>query len=355
MQTDVFSSSYKRIADSLRDRIAGGDLPVGSRLPSVREIAREERVSTFTISKALACLKNDGYIRSFSRRGYQVIDRSPDIVRTYRVGILVPFTPAAAAESMERELASFQHGLIERNHRMTVHSACWYPILGPSERFASAESIGAYELDAFIVAGIYSTNYLADIAKLDRPTVVWDMDATALGIDSAVIDNVWASFELTRRLIESGHRRIAYIGGPRIGAFEKRYRHAVDPSAAERAQGYELAMRTFAPESMPACFRADGRTDADWRNTLKRFLEGNREHTAIVSETLFDPKTLGDAKLVQAGFMDSGGDIPPGTAVVAVCDMDLLAKRAVNMLLERMDGEAPKARRLAIKPIIREG
>ena len=59
--------AYQSLAASLRALILDGRLPLGTRLPAERELARALGVSRTTTSAAYSLLRGDGYLRS--RRG----------------------------------------------------------------------------------------------------------------------------------------------------------------------------------------------------------------------------------------------------------------------------------------------
>jgi DNA-binding transcriptional regulator YhcF (GntR family) len=61
MSSDVLvPPPYRRIADAVRDRIARGELRVGDRVPSARQITRDWGVAIATATKALAVLRDEG-------------------------------------------------------------------------------------------------------------------------------------------------------------------------------------------------------------------------------------------------------------------------------------------------------
>ena len=64
--------SYRAIAAALRERISGGDLGAGGRLPSTRELAATYRVATTTAQRALESLRADGLVVSRPGAGYFV-------------------------------------------------------------------------------------------------------------------------------------------------------------------------------------------------------------------------------------------------------------------------------------------
>jgi GntR family transcriptional regulator len=53
---------YLQLAAIIRDRIEAGELPRGSRLPSILAMAAEYQVSVPTVRKALTLLKDEGLV-----------------------------------------------------------------------------------------------------------------------------------------------------------------------------------------------------------------------------------------------------------------------------------------------------
>jgi GntR family transcriptional regulator len=53
---------YRQLMEQIRRLIAGGQLPPGAGLPSVRELALEHAVNPMTISKAYALLEAEGLL-----------------------------------------------------------------------------------------------------------------------------------------------------------------------------------------------------------------------------------------------------------------------------------------------------
>jgi GntR family transcriptional regulator len=74
-----FSSSvpiYMQIRNQIVLGIAGGSLPTGEKLPTVRALADESGVNMMTVSKAYQLLKQEGYIMTDRRSGAVVIGGS---------------------------------------------------------------------------------------------------------------------------------------------------------------------------------------------------------------------------------------------------------------------------------------
>lgn len=58
---------YRQLVEQVRRLIAGGQLPPGAELPSVREIAQQHAVNPMTVSKAYSMLEAEGLLER--RRG----------------------------------------------------------------------------------------------------------------------------------------------------------------------------------------------------------------------------------------------------------------------------------------------
>ena len=53
---------YRQITDQIKDAIAAGTLKPETKLPSIREISKELKISMITTKRAYADLENEGYI-----------------------------------------------------------------------------------------------------------------------------------------------------------------------------------------------------------------------------------------------------------------------------------------------------
>ncbi|BAK33722.1 putative GntR family transcriptional regulator [Microlunatus phosphovorus NM-1] len=67
---------YEQLFGILKDRIVGGEFPVGERLPSELELGREFGLARATVRQTLSKLESEGYARRVARRG--VFAATPD-------------------------------------------------------------------------------------------------------------------------------------------------------------------------------------------------------------------------------------------------------------------------------------
>ena len=66
---------YLQVIEQVKRRVAVGDLPPGSELPSIRELAAGLKVSVITIKRAYLELERDGIIATRQGKGSVVADR----------------------------------------------------------------------------------------------------------------------------------------------------------------------------------------------------------------------------------------------------------------------------------------
>ncbi|GAA2349699.1 GntR family transcriptional regulator [Saccharopolyspora halophila] len=74
----VAAHPYQELALSIMEKIDNGDLPPGSKLPSVRSLAKDHDVSSMTAQKALLQLAQDGYAEAVSGLGYYALEPPTD-------------------------------------------------------------------------------------------------------------------------------------------------------------------------------------------------------------------------------------------------------------------------------------
>lgn len=71
---------YQQIADSFRNDILRGKLKEGEYLPSIRELARDLKISVITTMKAYEILNDEGLITAVQGKGYYVNAHDSDMI-----------------------------------------------------------------------------------------------------------------------------------------------------------------------------------------------------------------------------------------------------------------------------------
>jgi GntR family transcriptional regulator len=98
---------YRQLVDQVRRLIAGGQLPVGSELPSVRELALQHAVNPMTVSKAYSLLEAEGLLeRNRGRPMTVAAGRKSQAPLSLRVKQLEPQVEHLVSAARQLELSA---------------------------------------------------------------------------------------------------------------------------------------------------------------------------------------------------------------------------------------------------------
>ncbi|MGF6781857.1 DNA-binding transcriptional MocR family regulator [Paraburkholderia sp. GAS334] len=130
---------YEALANSLADGIRAGQIPIGSRLPSLRQIIAQWGVSQSTVFRAYYRLEEWGLIRAEERTGYFV---------TPGAGVKPPASQstAAPAESTRVDISDLVFFVLDAAKHagiVPLGSAFPSPLLFPSARLHKSLAQGA--------------------------------------------------------------------------------------------------------------------------------------------------------------------------------------------------------------------
>ncbi len=340
---------FRWLASLLRKQITSGELAPGSRLKSIRKLAEDECISIAAVCKAIDILVSEGRLRKVEREGIFVAPKVDLNQRTRHIGLLTPFAISQIGEDplIKETVQAIQQKIGAAGKNLSAHQFRWKPRPDVMWSYVPADEIRTYGVSGAILYGLYDSHYLSALSRLQIPMVALDTDAVVYGLDSVCFGNTGAAFELTRLLLQRGHRNIIYVGGPLPPPY-CRDDGVFDPSTLQRADGYEVAMRTLAPEFPCRTFFNPGRRQtSEWIQTARAALAKHPECTALLSEPLLNPQELGAANVETAGFIPSSStQIPAGVVAVAECDYARMGAAAAELLLERLaDPERPVQRR----------
>ena len=76
---------YKQVTDQVKDAIASGTLKPETKLPSIREMSKELKISIITIKRAYSDLEREGYIITRAGMGSFVADVNKVTLRLERM------------------------------------------------------------------------------------------------------------------------------------------------------------------------------------------------------------------------------------------------------------------------------
>ncbi len=72
---------YEQIYEQIKNMILEGTLKAGESLPTIRQLAKDLRISVITTSRSYSDLERDGYIYSVVGKGSFVAQRNQEFVR----------------------------------------------------------------------------------------------------------------------------------------------------------------------------------------------------------------------------------------------------------------------------------
>lgn len=166
------SKPYARIADRIAERIANGELPIGTRLPPQRTFAYEEGVAVSTASRVYEELRSRGLVAGEVGRGTYVTNRfaplDPALQEPSGTGLDLEIVFRLSVEAREEIAAStarfFKTGLAE-------HAAAPPSVRGNAEALKTLAGLTTtddflIEPDALLLAGSGKEAIAASFAAL---------------------------------------------------------------------------------------------------------------------------------------------------------------------------------------------
>ncbi|HYQ85750.1 MAG TPA: LacI family DNA-binding transcriptional regulator [Bacteroidota bacterium] len=163
-------------------------------------------------------------------------------------------------------------------------------------------------VDGVIVAGKFNPKLIEYIERLGLPIVLVDYALKGKRYSSVLIDNFKGARAATLHLIETGHSKIAFIGGD-----------PDHPSIGERLAGYNETLRREGLPLDPSLVITD---EEDTRihngyNAIQRILNQGGKPTAVFAAN--DAMAIGCMNYLKA----TGIRIPEDIAIVGFDDIDL--------------------------------
>jgi GntR family transcriptional regulator of arabinose operon len=229
------------VASRLRESIRTAEYKLGDRLEDERRLAEKYGVSRRTIREALDLLEKDRLIVRQQGRGTFVADPS----------FTAPVSGKAALIAMmvyEREY--FFEKVIQGGVFQAARQG--YTLATGSNVTLAEET---EHVHAFLRNGILgvilapqgrqSKNNYEQLIRQGMPVVLIDTLIPGIEEDFVAVDNTKGIFEAVKYLVESGHRRIGYVG--HNGSEDT-------PCRNERVRGYHEACLEFGLEQRPEWF-----------------------------------------------------------------------------------------------------
>lgn len=274
-----------------------------SRKPSMFDVAARSGVSHQTVSRVLNNHKNVSdrtrkkVIKAMEELGYQpnLVARALVTGKTATIGVLSHNTTLFGPAST---LHSVQSAAREQGYKTTIYS------LKSEDKDSIITGIQHLKLDGvdgivIIAPQIKGTKEVSDV--IGRfPAVLVENESTE-SLPSVNVDQYFGAYELTKHLINLGHRKIAHISGPRHWYESQR-----------RTKGYKKALSDFKLDTT-FVWEGDWSAYSGYENTLK--ILKNKSITAIFAGN--DAMALGGLKAIH----ESGLKVPSDVSMVGFDDL----------------------------------
>ena len=104
---------YEQICQQIKAAVVKGDLPPGELLPSIRNLARELRISVITTKRAYEELEREGFITTVGGKGSFVSLHNTELLREKRMQLIEEKLSQAVIDSklMDISLATLHEML----------------------------------------------------------------------------------------------------------------------------------------------------------------------------------------------------------------------------------------------------
>jgi LacI family transcriptional regulator len=318
-------------------------------LATIRDVAKLAGVAPITVSRVI---NNDGYFTEETRRKVEAAVRELD----YIPNSLGPSLRSKRTQTLALVVSDITNPFwttVARGVEDAANARGYHIIIGNTDE--SAEKQEQYllfllkkQVDGFLfVPASYNTS--ETLKKRHVPFVVLDR-RFPYEVDSVRGDSIAGAYDLTKHLIDLGHRRIAIITG--------RKDHT---TACDRVEGYLAAIKDANLSDTQQIYWGEYTQEAGYDNTVQ-LLKANPRATAIFAANNF----------IAIGMMrasrDAGLHVPEDMSVVAFDDLPEaitidpfftvaaqpayeMGQKATELLISRLNGDGSQEYREIVLPV----
>lgn len=326
----------------------------------LKDIAQLTGVSVMTVSKALrdepdVSSATKVKIKSLAQQMGYVPDSSAQGLRTKTTKLLGLLIPSSTNPIYARIVFAIE----ERAHDLGYDTLLAHTLNKPEREDHAIRRMLSRRVDGLFISPVYrfeaEARIYQEIANRKVPTVLLGSPAPfCKNFVSIEIEELIASYNATRHLLELGHKRIAYFTGP-----------STAPWAHERFEGYRRALREAGLDVDDKLVFQSGNTIEDGTKAALQMLNENCQATAV--QAVSDLVAIGAAET----FIAQGLKIPDDLSIVGFGNILTaeyfrtplttvrqpkfrLGIAAVEALMSQIHGEVPQPKRLAAELIERK-
>ena len=340
---------------------AGSALPQApSKMTRLKDIARASGYSVMTISKALrgepdVSDTTRAKIKALALQMGYVPDSSAQGLRSKSTKLFGLVIPATTNPIYARIVFAIE----ERAHDLGYDVVIAQTLNKPEREDACLRRLLSRRVDGLLITPVYrfeaEARIYQEVLARKIPAVLMGSPAPfCKSFPTVDIENVIASYNATKHLIELGHKQIAYLTGPQSA-----------PWAHERFEGYRRALRDAGLEPDDKLVFQAGNTIEDGTRTALQMLNENCHPTAI--QTASDLVAIGCAETL----ISQGIKIPDDISMVGFGNILTaefyrvplttvrqpkyrLGVAAVEALMSLINGETIQSKRLTAELVVRK-
>ena len=204
-------SKQEKVRDYILFRIINGEYPVGTRLPSEREIAQTLNLSRVTLRLALDSLIQERIIEKKLHKGYTVVKKPEN---------------GNVARSSKKFIYVFYSSIKERDFEQAFSHSAMYKAIeksvlqnGDSLVFQTGEGFDVFlkekgppiGYDAVFIGGTCMEDKIPQLMKTGIPFVLLDSVVQGLNVDSVSFDDFGAGYICGKEMERLSVKRILYM------------------------------------------------------------------------------------------------------------------------------------------------
>jgi len=222
---------YQQILNEIYARIASGEWPTGTQLPTEAELEMELQVSRVTIRQALSAAVEEGLVVRLPGKGTFVSETETSRTTHRAEGFIGYVVPHLSSSFNVQILLGVESILKEKGYHL---------IFCNSEGDFSKEnqllqSLESNRMSGYIIQPVYAEandRSLIRLASKGARIILIDRNIPGIQIDVVMSNHFEGGQQVVRHLIDQGYREIVYLAHEPIQL----------PSIAERFRGYQAAM-----------------------------------------------------------------------------------------------------------------
>jgi DNA-binding LacI/PurR family transcriptional regulator len=228
------NTRYREIAADIARRIGAKEWALGRRIPSIEQFSRGYAVGIKTIHLAMKVLAAEGRVSMRPNRPTLAAAGRP-LLRVFENSLAVVMNHGIARVCQPGMNQSMWHGIAANADRIGLTI-----LLLTDDRLWKKEfpsGLGDLPFRGFLITGPFPSLLLRQYETLSAPVVLLDQPGKDFKLHSVSVANFDSAYDATRRLIELGHRRLAFIRSVVTSLQD------IDPDSRERQAGFLAACK----------------------------------------------------------------------------------------------------------------